>query len=75
MNVGILSQVTSKRIRQWTQAVQREVQVAYYDKFFALNESSTLEQTDREVTVSGDVEETWRCGSEGHGLVGTVMVD
>lgn len=55
--------------------MQREVQVAYYDKFFALNESSTLEQTDREVAVSGDVEETWRCGSEGHGLVGTVMVD
>jgi len=57
--------------------VRGEVQGGYYKKFAFRKSAETLEQAVHRgggVIIPGGVQEMCRCFSEGHGLVGTVMM-
>lgn len=52
-----------------------EVQVGYWEKWLLRRSDEALAQAaqrDGGFTALGGVQETWRCGSWGHGLVGNV---
>ena len=52
-----------------------EVQIGYYEKIILRKNGEALEKAAQGGgggTIPGDVQETCRCGTERHGLLGTV---
>ena len=59
---------------QWPQVTPGDVQVGYQETFLLKKSDDALAQAAQGgggVTIPEDIQETWRCGTEGHGLVGT----
>ena len=57
---------------EWPQVMLEEVQIRYQEKFLLHQSGDALAQAAQGsggVTVPGGVQEPWRSGTEGHGLV------